>query len=549
MSQLALETADVDVIVQSILRNYPQDHLQSWAEKNKYIRYQRDPIGFGESILKENYTEDIKIMMESVRDNVTTVSISCNSSGKSYTAASLALWHCMCFPNSLTVTLAAPPERNLKAILWGEIAKKFYRHKDTLFQGYVYNIMDLSSPHGSNITGVTIPQSGPPEEREARVSGRHAPYLMFICDEADGIPEPVFKGIEACMSGGEIRLLCMFNPRRSAGSVYRMIRDGRANVVHLTAFNHPNVKTGQNLIPGAVTRDITVKRINECTVPLPSHQEPDGFCFEVPEFLAGSIAVDNNNREFPPLPAGWRKVKDQEPQFFYQVLGQYPPTGEHQLIQKDWVDAARNRWDLYTAKFGDEPPLGIRPLLGLDVADMGEDSSCLCMRYGNWVAPLIKWKGLDPSDSADRTAEIAKVRKSANVFVDSIGVGASVAPLLRKKGIKATRIMVSERPISNPREERRTDKEQLKHKFNKLRDELWWKTREWFESGEAMIPPDEQLMEELLIMTYSEHPVTGRLVVLPKDKIREALNRSSDAADSLVLTMATKPPPPRVRVI
>jgi hypothetical protein len=65
------------------------------------------------------------------------------------------------------------------------------------------------------------------------------------------------------MSGGDARLLVMFNPRAELGEAYRMARDGRANVVRLSAMNHPNVLAGEDIIKGAVTRETTVRRINE----------------------------------------------------------------------------------------------------------------------------------------------------------------------------------------------------------------------------------------------------------------------------------------------
>ena len=56
----------------------------------------------------------------------------------------------------------------------------------------------------SFIQGVAIPMSGSPEEREAKFSGKHSPVLIFIVDEGDAVPEEVYKGIEGCMSGGEL---------------------------------------------------------------------------------------------------------------------------------------------------------------------------------------------------------------------------------------------------------------------------------------------------------------------------------------------------------
>ena len=75
------------------------------------------------------------------------------------------------------------------------------------------------------------------------------------------------------------RLLVMFNPRAEQGAPYRMIRDKVANVVELSAFEHPNVLTGENIIPGAVDRQTTVRRINQWTRPLDRRREAGQYLF------------------------------------------------------------------------------------------------------------------------------------------------------------------------------------------------------------------------------------------------------------------------------
>ena len=73
--------------------------------------------------------------------------------------------------------------------------------------------------------------------------------------------------------------------------------------------------------------------------------------------------------------------------------------------------------------------------------------------------------------------------------------------------------------------------------FNKLRDELWWLSREWLRTDPGeMLPPDEMLLEELLCPTYGVE--NGKLRIMQKKVMRELLKRSPDRADALVLTFA-----------
>ena len=170
---------------------------------------------------------------------------------------------------------------------------------------------------------------------------------------------------------------------------YRMIRDGKANVVHLSAFSHPNVVTGQDQIPGAVTRGTTVRRVNEWCRSLVDGEQIDGECFELPQFLEGAIGKSQSGREYPPLKPGYYKIM--EPAFSYMVLGQYPAKGSNQLISKEWISQARSRWDVYVSQYGEIPPQGTSAIMGQDVGEFGTDANVACFRYGGYVERLIAW--------------------------------------------------------------------------------------------------------------------------------------------------------------
>jgi len=520
---------------------FPPDHIDEWRKANQFIKYQNDPVGFGTNILKEVYTEDIKRMMESVRDFRVTVAISANGTGKSFSAASLVVWWYKCFPDSKVFTAAAPPEDNLRNILWGEIAKKQSKVPE-LFEHDKIKDLSISKNKWHFVEGVTIPQAGNEAQREAKFSGRHAPHLLFVIDEGDAVPNEVYRGIDACMSGTHDRLLILFNPRAKMGKVYDYIINGIANVVELQAFNHPNVVRGINVIPGAVSREITVQRINEQTRPLLEGEEPDSKCFELPSFLEGSVASHPRSGDpYPPLPPGWRKVKDECPEFWYKVLAKYPPQGANQLVNADWVRDARARWDLYTSIHGDQPPEGIHPICGLDVADMGDDSNVLCSRYGGYVARMERWSGVDPAETADRAADKGMQYGSYCINVDAIGVGAGVSHGIRKKGVRANRVDVHNKPTKVP-----PDKEHAK--FGILRDQILWEVRVWLkEDPTAMLPPNDKLLQELELLTYEED--NGKIRIMPTDKIRSLIGRSPDDLMALALTFSPRERSPKVRKI
>lgn len=501
-------------------------NIANMLTSSRFAKYRRDPVGFGEQELGEAYTDDIKTVMESVRDNPVTIARSGNATGKTHAAARIAIWWYKTFPGGQVYTTAAPPERNLKTLLWGEINKVVINHP-ALFENDRPVSLGINDPADPQhfIQGVSIPMAGTPEQREAKFSGKHSPYLLFIVDEGDAVPVEVYKAIESSMSGGHARLLIMFNPRAEQGVVYQKERDKLANVVELSALDHPNVITGEDIIPGAVTRAKTVERFNKWTRALASGEQPDAECVEVPAFLVGCTAPREDGGEYPPLPAGQRKVE--EPAFWYMVMARYPAQGENQLISRAWLDAARSRYDAYVAQFGAVPPKGVQPVIGLDVADMGRDWNRLALRYGGYVPPLLGWQGLDTDLTADEGAKYYQLYEARQANVDGTGVGAGVAPKMSRAGCNAQKVMVASSPTYATE----------MGEFYQLRDQLWWSVREWLRADPgAMLPADEELLEDLSAPKYEIK--NGKIKVTDKDRLKAQLGRSPDKGDALGLTFA-----------
>jgi hypothetical protein len=505
--------------------------------------YQSDPLAYCLDKLQTTFTDPIKRVVESVRDNPVTIAVSANGVGKSHAAARIAAWFYKTHPGAKVFTTAAPPVSNLQTILWGEIGSLVRDFPGIFSEDRIYNDMNIKRDSESFITGIAIPSSGTPAEREAKFAGKHGAYMLFIVDEGDAVPTEVYKGIESCMSGGMARLLIMFNPRSDRGAAANMVKKRQGHVIYLSAFDHPNVITGQDVYPGAVSREITLQRINEWTIALAPGEKPDIDCFEVPTFLVGETTIDKGGNEYQPLPAGWRRVEN--PEFFYKVLGKYPPQSESQLISRAWVEMAVSRYMSYIARFGEVPPKSITPIFGLDVADGGKDKNAMTQRWGGWVAPLRTWAGIDADMTAIKATEIIKSLgvdlMTVRVKVDGTGVGAGVAPRMsRMQNMSiphADKVMVASAPTMTPLD---ADGQEM-GSFYQLRDQLWWSTMLWLKNDPgAMLPPDDELIEELITPSYGVY--NGRVRVSSKDYMKESLGRSPDKAESLILTFAPEEP-------
>ncbi|NOR27580.1 MAG: hypothetical protein GQ540_03510 [Lutibacter sp.] len=540
--------------------------------------------------------EECTCIMVDSDDNLFIVEDSFIPTHNTFVAAALAIWHYKCFPESQTVVTAAPPEENIKSKLWSELVSFVLKNrrifkKDKILTLKLTDDINLSKIHDSDdvevesgkhfIMGKPISSTGSVEERESKFSGQHADWLLFLLDEGDAIPDEVFRGIDGCMSSDGARILIMYNPKRRGGHAYNLIRKGLANVVTLSAFNHPNVTSGENLIPGAVSRDKVIERIHEWTEPLREDEEPDASCFEIPDFLVGAIGIGGSGKEYPPLKKETRRIVDQ--QFAYKILGIYPTQSSNQLISEAWIDNAVTRWKLYVAQYGENPQDNVRGVFGMDVADEGDDSCCVCKKYGNFVKGFDRWRGIDTDLSATRLSKIYANDEPIQANVECDGIGAAIPPKIRRNhylkcvgcgktyfNVKHVKCPVCEEKIRQSGDESREHLSSVlemkhfnikkvvvstpsKHKcdhgrFDKLRDELWWAVKDWLEKDQsAMIPDIPELREELLVMEFFESPQNGKIKVTDKKKIRQKLGRSSDTADSLIQCFYNHFGNPRVR--
>lgn len=515
-------------IRQSFLGNLADSIDPDQRENSKYRKYQRHLEAFFVEELGVAYLTDAQKELLAAIDNPSyqiIVVISATGVGKTFTMAGATIGLYKSHKKIEIYTAAAPPEENLKRLLWGEIGS-IVNNRPQLFEGDTVRNLNIQRVDKEFILGVPIPQGGAAreEEMEAKFSGKHQENLYFFFDEGDAIPDPVYKGADGCMSGGNAKMVICFNPRKKSGAVYRMIQERRAHVISMSAFDHPNVVSGRNMIPGAVTRETTCRRINEWCEPLPFTDDPDHNCFLLPTFLEGYVAHTTAGEELPPLMPGYYRIVDS--QFHYKVIGQFPPSADSQLIRDEWIDAAYARYAAFVAEHGEKPPRGIRPTMGLDVADMGPDFNVASFKYGNLIAPLIRWNGVDPDMTADRGNKYYKEKNARLAHVDGIGVGSGVAPKMSRLGCRAHGITANDASRGfTPDGE-----------FKILRDEAYWNLREWFRNELAMVPYDKRLDEALRTITYA---IVGKnIVVEPKPKLIKRLGYSPDEMESVMLHFA-----------
>lgn len=165
---------------------------------------------------------------------------------------------------------------------------------------------------------------------------------------------------------------------------------------------------------------------------------------------------------------------------------------------------------------------------GLDVARFGDDSTALAQRLGNiQPVPTVEWFGLSTMQTAGKIKQMydAAVVKPVSINVDVIGIGAGVVDRLSEMGLPVFGINVAESASEDG-------------KYARLRDELWFRGREWLEARDCRLHPDDDaLVGELTTLRYGILS-NGKIKVEGKDEAKKRGIQSPNRADAWLLTMA-----------
>jgi len=482
-------------------------------------KYANDPCGFASEILGLNLWDRQRDILNSVRDHKYTAVQAAIGTGKTYSAADVALWFLNTRPHSKVVVTAAPPERQIRDLLFAEIrmAHKRAIQRGVPLVGGTPHTMRIIADDNWWVQGFTIPTTGTPEERIAKFHGQHAAGgVLVIADEAHGIPPEIFEAFDNIISGEGCKILLLSNPLAPSGPFWSATRDNDYNTITISAFEHPNVDTGQNIIPGAVDRTTTQRRIEKWTRPLsPLDGRKNPLVITVPWTGEERVVIN--------------------PVFCYKVLGEFPWEAERALVPLAAIHQAKMNWQILMEEYDNDLPIDLlpEPVCGLDVAEFGADSNCFCARFGRALPPMLRWQGMEIPATAHRAAHLVREVGGRRINIDGIAVGAAVAPLLRKEEIdgepiRAIGVKVSWSPTRDAEE----------FQFYRLRDQLGWLVRLWMLNTDTAIYADEDLEADMLAFEYQE--TRSGLRISTKNQVRgKLMGRSPDGFESLMMTFYT----------
>jgi hypothetical protein len=205
-----------------------------------------------------------------------------------------------------------------------------------------------------------------------------------------------------------------------------------------------------------------------------------------------------------------------------RVLGEFPIAGDNNIIPLNLLEEAVGRDVNYD---------GSAPIAGLDVARFGDDSTAIVVRRGGEIIYADQWHHKDLMSTCGRVAELYFEKKLfSKIYVDSIGLGAGVADRLKELGVPVIAVNVAEQAA-------------YKEKYNRLRDELWFSSRDFFADKNCCIREDlklkDSLIAELSVITY-DYTSSGKLKAESKDELKKRLGKdgmSPNLADAFNLTL------------
>ncbi len=351
--------------------------------------------------------------------------------------------------------------------------------------------------------------------------GDHGPNMLFIFDEANGVPSFAYEEVVNMCTAPNNKIVLVGNPTNPVGEFFDAFNKPRLGwkTMEICSMDHPNVTTGKQIFPGAVSRAWVNERVHKLCTPVD----------------ARDIDKKKNDFQWPKGSSNWYRPG---PAFYSRVLGQFPTEGPDQLIPVGWLVNARNdKRPLY--QIDETAPVDI----GVDVAYSGGDYCVAYARRGPCVIDRIKWQGLDPEHAKGRVAEFieefATNRKIpvGSVAVDAIGIGAGLAYGLmgmRDSGTihcnQVLAVQVSERAT------KRADDAEYENK----RAEIAFDLAERFRSGRvdlSRITDDayDDLEAQCTQIERQRSPQSLRHKIESKDSIRKKTGISPDDFDALCL--------------
>lgn len=428
--------------------------------------------------------------------------ISCHEVGKSFIAAGLAGWWLDVWPaGSAFVVTSAPSGPQVKAILWREIGRVHARGR---LNGRV-NQTEWWLPFPGGREEIVAFGRKPDDYDPTAFQGIHAPRVLVIFDEANGIRGPLWEAADSLIANDDSKMLLIGNPDDPSGEFYEYSKPGSGyHVIQIGAFDSPNL-TGES-VPELVGKQLIGRTyIEEKRRKWARQWFWVDSAGNPADPLEGARVVAPEGTDFSSVNPFWCS----------KILGVFPEVNEEQhLIPIRWITAAQERT---------LPAVGAKEL-GVDVG-AGGDASTGAFRHGPVVRILWEDHNPDTMHTCGVAINYRKETGSSRVKVDEIGIG---------RGVLDRAVELHEPFFGIDHGESARDSDH----FANRRAEIYWEGRELFEHGEIDIDPDdEDLAAELASIRY-QRTSDGRIQIESKKAAQDRGVPSPNRAEAVFMAFA-----------
>lgn len=205
-------------------------------------RYSFDLVRFATEVIGLVPTDQQIQMFESVENSGSRTSVaSGHGTGKTSGFSIIALWHLLCYYNSNSI-ISAPKLATVHDGVW----KEFADQKNAILSGphaWIAEFFQIESERvfvvGHKLSWWIVCKTAPRGSPE-NLAGAHRDWLLWLIDEASGVPDENFGVIGGSLTDARNRIICASQPTRNGGAFYNQhhsLSVGRGGVWNNLTFN------------------------------------------------------------------------------------------------------------------------------------------------------------------------------------------------------------------------------------------------------------------------------------------------------------------------
>lgn len=408
---------------------------------------------------------------------------SATGTGKSFLLANLIHWFLQTRPNSVVAIVGANYRQVLRSV-WRVAISQFSKARIKL-------IGEPTSTKFQVTAGQWYAEVLSARKIEA-LQGIHAPYMLFLVDEASGVEEMIFDAIDGNLTGGDAYVLMMGNPLRPEGRFYQTLFDPNYYKVRISVFDTPLFTGEINEIPEEYAR--LLKKV------LPT-----------PEWLEQM------------------EVRYGKDSAFYKakILGIFPEESDMGMFNIADIEYAMTNNNVKE----DESEIYITA----DIASMGDDETVICVWKGFKCVEMITSQKNDTMGAVGLINNIAKRygvdknQSNSYIIVDATGEGRGVVDRLFELGYgNVYPVNFSQNALE-------------REKYFNIATEMFFHLRNVLRNKMIKIPYDDKLKRQLMAISY-EFDSEGRFKLVPFKQLKKntgKLGGSPDRAVALALRFST----------